>query len=355
MANRYWVLWSWAWDSTDTSHWSATSGGAGGASYPTSSDDVFFDSLSNATGYTVTTANNINCRDLTISAPLTGNLTLAWSNNFAIAGSLTLYSGLVRTITWGITFTATSGSRTITFAGVTMANTTTFNWPGWTFTIQDTWNNSGSSITFTQWTFLTWGNSITCGAFQLAGTSTKSVTLSSSTITASWNVNFAATTWLTFDVGTSTISMTWTTTFTWWSLTWNNLNLTGTTWTNTIVWDNTFNEFKNLKTWANTVKFTAWSTNTFTLFTVSWTSGNLVTIDSTTTGTHALVKAWGWTIACDYVNIQHSVATPWSTWNAWTNSVDNQSVSTAGSGWIFTAPPSPWVSTRKTLSLLGVG
>ena len=339
---RYWVWWTGNW-SDATNHWATTSGGAPWAgNLPTATDDVIFDTLSHTTSYTVTIDTTTASRDLTFWAPLTGNVTWTWSNNMAVSGSMALYSGLTRTWTGGITFNATSWSRTITFAGVTMASSTTFNWPWWTFTLQDTWNNSGSSITFTQWTVLTWGNAITCGAFQLSGTSTKSVTLSSSTIISSWNVNFAATTWLTFNAGTSTISMTWTTTFTWWSLIWNNLNLTGTTWTNTIVWDNTFNEFKNLKTWANTVKFTAGSTNTFTLFTVSWTAGNLVTIDSTTTATHALVKAgWG-TVSSNYLNIQHSVATPSSTWYAWVNSTDNQAVATAGSGWIFTAPPTPW-------------
>src|SRR4051794_2261012 len=44
MANRYWI----GGDGNigDTAHWSATSGGAGGVSVPTSSDNVFFDSNS---------------------------------------------------------------------------------------------------------------------------------------------------------------------------------------------------------------------------------------------------------------------------------------------------------------------
>lgn len=46
MANRYWVGGSGEW--SDSSHWSATSGGSGGASVPTSSDDTFFDSNSDA-------------------------------------------------------------------------------------------------------------------------------------------------------------------------------------------------------------------------------------------------------------------------------------------------------------------
>ncbi len=46
MANRFWVGNGGTWDGSDTTHWSTTSGGAGGASAPTSSDDVFFDANS---------------------------------------------------------------------------------------------------------------------------------------------------------------------------------------------------------------------------------------------------------------------------------------------------------------------
>jgi hypothetical protein len=46
MPSRYWVGDSGTWDATDTTHWSATSGGAGGASVPSSADDVIFDSNS---------------------------------------------------------------------------------------------------------------------------------------------------------------------------------------------------------------------------------------------------------------------------------------------------------------------
>jgi hypothetical protein len=43
MASRYWVGGTGTWD--QTAHWSATSGGAGGASVPTLSDDVIFNAF----------------------------------------------------------------------------------------------------------------------------------------------------------------------------------------------------------------------------------------------------------------------------------------------------------------------
>jgi len=52
MANRYWVGGSGTWDATNTANWSATSGGAGGASVPSLTDVVFFNASSG--GGTVT-------------------------------------------------------------------------------------------------------------------------------------------------------------------------------------------------------------------------------------------------------------------------------------------------------------
>lgn len=53
MADRYWVGGTATWDSTTTANWSATSGGAGGASVPTSADNVFFDANSGTVTVTV--------------------------------------------------------------------------------------------------------------------------------------------------------------------------------------------------------------------------------------------------------------------------------------------------------------
>lgn len=46
MANRYWVGGSGIWNATNTANWSTTSGGSGGASVPTQTDMVFFNSSS---------------------------------------------------------------------------------------------------------------------------------------------------------------------------------------------------------------------------------------------------------------------------------------------------------------------
>ena len=57
MATRYWVGGTGDWDASDTTHWSDSSGGAGGQSVPGSSDSVIFDSSSG--GGTITLRNDI--------------------------------------------------------------------------------------------------------------------------------------------------------------------------------------------------------------------------------------------------------------------------------------------------------
>lgn len=128
MANRYWVGGAGTWDATTTTNWSASSGGAGGASAPTSSDSVIFDTLSNATAYTVTLGTNAVCLDMTVGKPLAGNVTMSLSATAVINcyGSLTLAAtGITWTGTSGskLFFLATSTGKTITSNGVNLGST----------------------------------------------------------------------------------------------------------------------------------------------------------------------------------------------------------------------------------------
>jgi len=100
MADRYWRGGTGTW-ATTTTNWSATSGGAGGASLPTANDDVYIDANSNTgTGaFTITVSATVNCRSISFAAD--GVCTLArgtssmningsWYNsatNFAITGT----------------------------------------------------------------------------------------------------------------------------------------------------------------------------------------------------------------------------------------------------------------------------
>lgn len=121
----------------------------------------------------------------------------------------------------------------------------------------------------------------------------------------------------------------------------------------TIFGSNTFNQIKDTGTEAHSLIFTAGTTQTVSSFLVNGSSGKLITLNSTTTGTFALVFVGAGVVSCDYLNIQHSVATPAiGKWYAGANSVNNQADVTAGSGWIFTVPP--LVSAGGNSGLMGM-
>lgn len=88
MANRYWIGGTNTWDLTNTAVWSASSGGSGGASVPTASDNVFFDQ---AGTYSIATdaTNEVPCYNLTVS---TGTYTFSSTGStIGIYGSVTLH------------------------------------------------------------------------------------------------------------------------------------------------------------------------------------------------------------------------------------------------------------------------
>lgn len=190
-ASRFWVGGTGAMDGSTTTNIAATSGGAGGASYPTSSDDMTFDALSNATAYTVTYSGTNNCLNLTLGAPLVGALTWAGSTAIGVFGNFSVASGTTRTYTGTITFSATSTGKTITMNTVVLAGSVTFNGSGGGWTLQDTFDIGTGTLTLTNGTLDTNGVTVTCGVAasglggftSAAGTST--LTLGAST----FNIN----------------------------------------------------------------------------------------------------------------------------------------------------------------------
>jgi hypothetical protein len=215
MADRYWVGGAGTWDATTTTNWSATSGGAGGASAPTSADNVIFDSLSNATLYTVTVGTNAVCEDLTVAGPLSGNVTFSLGATAAISchGSLTLpATGL----TWSaianatITFRSTTTGKTITTNGVSLASAAiVFNGVGggWTLGSALTYG-SNNPLEIANGTFNTGNFNITGGIFRVTTVGTQVINLGSSTVTLSNSsaITFSQTAGLTFNAGTSQIT-----------------------------------------------------------------------------------------------------------------------------------------------------
>ncbi len=338
---------------SDSTMWSATSGGSTGASFPLPQDTVYFDASSITAGsLTITCDMPRMGSDISFSG-VTNTPAIAFSSTTnTIFGSLTL-----ATITISGTNATTLASRsseTLTSAGVTFTQAISILAPSGTYTLQDSLKTN-SNLTLTNGGFDANNFNVNCLLFSSSNSNTRSLTMgsgrwilsSASSAPTIWTLT--TTTGLTFNANASTIYKVGTNstsaTFAGGGLTYNNITFDACTPNYIIQGSNTFNAFTDYCTsTAHSITFTTGTTQTVTTFTVSGTVGNLITINSTTTGTHALVKSGGGTISCDYLSIQHSVATPTCTWFAGTHSTNNNSgggcTVTCGSGWTFTAPAS---------------
>ena len=280
--NLYWVGGTGTWDNSTPTNWSLTTGGSGSQGLPQSTTNVHFDGNS-GTG-TVTTGASLACANLVFTS-YTG--TFAGSNTLNIGANLTLGSGMTNTYTGAITFSSTSTGQTITTAGITLGSSLAFNGSGGAWTLQD--NITCSAITLTLGTLIATSQTII-----LSGSGTV------------WNINGGS-----FTSGTSTIKFTDATssakTFVGGNQTYYNLYLTGSgTGAYTITGSNTFNDFK-CDTPPHTINFTAGTTQTLNTFTVSGTAGNLMTLQSTSSGTQWMLrKATLGTVSRNYLSLQDS-------------------------------------------------
>jgi hypothetical protein len=131
MATRYWVGGAGTWDTTSTANWSTTTGGASGASAPTSADIATFDANSGS-GYTVTLSENISLSSFTANQAV--NLTLNFVNykmSIAGAGGIVFRSSVIEylgTPVVELTYSGSVGTRTINPGAATVVtNPPTFN------------------------------------------------------------------------------------------------------------------------------------------------------------------------------------------------------------------------------------
>ena len=213
MADRYWVGGAGTWDASTTTNWSATSGGAGGASAPTLADNVIFDASSDAgSGYTVTITDGA-CNDLTVSGLDVATIfSMGATNPLDIYGSMTLPA---TNLTWSgttghtVNFSATTSGKTITTNGVNLTRTRIdFEnaGGGWTLGSALTFGTS-ESLNVNNGTFNTGNYNITGSVFNSTGTNTRTVTLGSSTLTLSGTNPFTLSgSNLTLNAGTSQIT-----------------------------------------------------------------------------------------------------------------------------------------------------
>jgi hypothetical protein len=270
----------------------------------------------------------------------------AGSSNITIAGTKATQTIAPFLTTGNVSMTKTSGTATLG-GSITSGGALTIDGVGGTLNL-----GTGFTHTFTGATTVTNGtlnvgtSTITTSTFSSSNSNTRSVVMGNGT----WTLTGTGTVWdmatstgATITPGSSTIKLTNTSatakTFAGGGKTYNNIWFAGGAGGGnyTISGDNTFNDFKDDGTVAHSLLFTAGSTQHLSSWNVTGNSGQLITIDSTNTGTHSLVKDTFGSITTDYLNIQHSVVTPNGVWFAGTHSTNNQNTATAGSGWFFVA------------------
>lgn len=259
-----------------------------------------------------------------------------------IYGNLTISTGMtVASANATLSFRATSDTQLITTNGKTLDFSINFNGAGGTFQLQDAMTlGSTRAVSFTNGTVDLNGFTLTSG-IGATGSGTKDITFNGGTLLLSgsgataWNnaqpTNFTTTA----GTGTGAISMTSASakTFVGGGSTYNcNLNQGGAG-DLTITGSNTFNDITNSVQPA-TILFSGGTTQTVSDFTLSGTSGNLITIDSTSASQFTLSKASG-TVSVSFVEVRDSIGTGGAVWEALT---DNGNVDGGNNtGWIFSA------------------
>lgn len=340
MANRYWVGTSGTpWDASTTTGWSATSGGSGGASAPTSADDVFFDANSGSGSVTITagTCNSLDCTGFVGTWQSTSPVSIG---TLAVYGNFTLSSGMTNNFWGSITFAATA-SKNITTNGITVKSAITFNGVGGSWVLQDNLTQNppyGTKvITLTNGTFNANNNNVTLPRFNANNANVRTLALGSGTWTVtdtdsgsnySWDCGTSASN-LTV-TGTATISLTGsgTSSFYGGGKTWPILNC-GSTVVN-IRGSNTFTTITNSV--VGNIYFEAFATQIVTNFNVNGTSTASRVYLSGVSGNPAALSKTGGQVSVSFCNIVNVYTTGTANWFAY--DVNGNIFSGFTTGWV---------------------
>lgn len=326
---RYWVGGTGNWN--DTAHWSDTSGGVGGQTVPSSSDDVYFDLHSNEStdaAYTCSINVSADCLSLDVSFTGTTKVTISGTSPLNVYGNFNLSGGSEQVIYdhQGGTFFKSTSSVNINFNGVSINSNDyiTFNGIGGTFTLNSNIILSNTrDVTITKGTLNCGSYSITCASLIVSSGAT--INLGSAThiiLSSGFNLGMSVNSSANVIAGTSTIKYTGTgsQSFSGGGKTYNNIwfnhgNGTGII---TIIGSNTFNNFKDDGTVAHTIKFTDGTTQTISSLDINGSSGKLITLTGTSTAGWNIIDTSG-SNDLTYCNISYSNASGGAKFNALTN------------------------------------
>lgn len=343
---QYWSSNTGNW--SDSSKWFKASGGSGGAGrVPLPQDDVVFDASSFSSGSQTVTIDSPNMgRSVDMSAVTnTPTFSVTVLDGPRVYGSLTFASGMTWTQgEYELVFRGRS-AYTFTRASRILAGRVSLNAPNGSLTFQDSFSQSGTStriLVVVAGTLYTNGQSVTTLGLS-ASTSApriRGIYLGSSTVTvtgtgSAWNFTNNST--LTFDAGTSTIvvsnNSSSSKTFGGGGLVYNDVSISsGGSGVVSITGSNTYN---NLTINApKSVRFTAGETHTLNSFTAIGSTGNIITINSSSSGFPATLSKASGLVSSDYLSLKDSVATGGARWYAGGNSTNVS----GNSGWFFAVP-----------------
>lgn len=230
MADRYWVGGTQTWDNVVGTKWATTSGGAGGASVPFSSDNVIFDTNS-GTGTVTVDVVNASCANFIVNA--TQALSIQSSGSFSVSVNGSVFSlvagGAASVANLNLNFVSAT---TLTTNGKSIGSMQIGAAPAQVVQLADNLTITNGFIlgqgTFTTNNFnVTTGSNFACSSnpgttatlnlgsstvtvgtnFTCSGGGTNTLNLGSSTIVVK-NTFSLALVGITFNAGTSTISFT---------------------------------------------------------------------------------------------------------------------------------------------------
>ena len=305
------------WNLAGAQNWSATgwaltsTGTPAAANFPLAQDTATFTNAGSVTGTITVNANwNIGTLDMsgrtsamTLSAGTTVNLYGNWSN-----GTGTTLSG-----TGTLNFVGRN-TQSITSNGRTFSQAIQVITFGGTVQLVDALTVSGQTLFITLGTFTTNNQTLNSSSFNSSNSNTRTINLGTSTI----NLSGTGTVWtcatitgLTLNATSSTINLTNTSTsartlIMGTGLAYGTINIGGATGTSNTTIDatsNTINTLSSSKTVAHTILFT--TSVSIANWSVTGTAGNIVTLNSNTTGTQRPITYTGsGTISMDYMSIR---------------------------------------------------
>ncbi|MFC2060616.1 hypothetical protein ACFLTZ_05985 [Chloroflexota bacterium] len=345
--DRYWVGNSGNW-SDNATHWSTSSGGAPGASKPTSADDVYFDANSFSTGsQTITVDETSYCLGMDWTG-VTDNPTFHMNGNFNVSTDAVFSADMTQTYSSGfLTFTGT-GAGSLTTNGLEIAARFYLNKSsGITLTLNDDLTIVGSGdFILVNGNLDTGDNSVVIPSqFIISGTASRTLNLGSSDFKfQQWSYTGSNLT-----VAANTANMTQTgVTFagsgitTYHDLTFENSD-------SRITGSNTFNSITLPSNSATSLQFTDGTTTTAGNYTFSGTSGNVNIIKGSGVGGWSANCSFG-TITADWINVSHSTVGGGATFTATGSSINGGN----NTGWTFPSTVSTQAASGVTMDADGV-